>query len=95
MKTFFKPAGTIIDTDEQLKKSEPNNRKLYVAYVNKAMIDSDPMADDDNYYSGDSVKGYSASAFIVSDISYTGERIPAILSREDEMMLFDGNYVSS
>ena len=78
MNSFFSARGN----DDQPGDSVQQQGNLYVAYLNKDAASVDPGQDDSAY----------KSFFFSSYITENGEYVPAILSHEDEMKLFDEYY---
>ncbi len=80
MNYFFSTRGN----DNPPSGSVQPQSKLYVAYLNKEATHVDPNQGEDK-------AGYK-SFFFSSYISENGEYVPAILSHEDELKLFDEYY---
>ena len=78
MNSFFSTRGN----DNPTADNVPTQGKLYVAYLNKDAAHVDPNQDDAEH----------KSFFFSSYITENGEYVPAILSHEDEMKLFDEYY---
>ena len=77
MKNFYKSLKPMADSN--LPESEIRKGKLYIAYLNRALID---ISSTD--------ARYKASLFTaLNGTHYNSDGIPTILSPEDEMMLYD------
>lgn len=87
MKSFIKNI-TLSDKSGKQADNDLRVNKLYVAYRNLAASNDSGIYNeeqtDTNYY--------RASSYTVADDNYRNERIPVILSQEDEMRLFDEYY---
>lgn len=74
--------------DNLLSSNISRQGKLYVAYRNNAMIDGfTSFIDSDN---GNNNKNCKASVFSTTGGFYYIDGIPAILSQDDEAMLYEG-----
>ncbi len=87
MKSFIK---NITLTDKSGKQATNDHRsgKLYVAYRNLAA------SNDSGIYNEEKIDTsyYRVSSYTVANVADSNERIPVILSQEDEMRLFDEYY---
>ena len=90
MKNFFKPLDKTVHADNCKTGKDLSQGKLYIAHVNRAMIDSGKIYNQSPNYDED--KQYKASVFTTAGESSYSDRIPVILSREEEMMLYDQYY---
>jgi hypothetical protein len=88
MKNFFKPGKS--DNDNNPAINETYKGELYVAYLNKEMIEGPAAGYTDNKEDNTN-RGYNASLFNVSNGSYyyNSDGLPTILSHEEEIMLYD------
>jgi hypothetical protein len=88
MKNFFKPGNP--ENENSPAINENYMGELYVAYLNKEMIESSAADHIDNKESNTN-RGYNAALFNASNGSYyyNSDGLPTILSYEDEIMLYD------
>ena len=86
MKNFFAQPATDLTAPSQ--KTETRKGQLYVAYLNKAMIDSNAAKGLSNGYSSDA-RNYKESVFSTSSGSYYINGVPAILSQDQESMMYE------
>lgn len=88
MKNFFDQAATAVETSSgQVTKNSKGD--LYVAFLNKAMINSRAVTkyDEDGYEIATGRQ--KDSVFSTSGGYYYINGVPAILSEDDEMMLYE------
>ncbi len=82
MSNFLEQQGTSIDSNKQLRLKNLRYGKLYVAYINTALVESGEQ--------------YNEFSDIECNSQYreTGfnNRMPVILSEEEEAMLYDKYY---
>ncbi len=90
MKNFSKEPKPTVNLDNLPSGNKTRQGKLYVAYRNNTMIDAFTTASDYNNGYESKAKNNRASVFSTSGGSYYIDGIPAILSQDDEAMLYDG-----
>ncbi|MDZ4793471.1 MAG: hypothetical protein SGI83_04260 [Bacteroidota bacterium] len=88
MKNFFNQAAATVETSHpQVAKNSKGD--LYVAFINKALINSRAVAEyDENGYEITTGRKRE-SVFSTSGGSYYINGVSAILSQDDEMMLYE------
>jgi hypothetical protein len=88
MKIFFTPGKPGNENSPSI--NEEYKGELYVAFLNKEMIESSAADHIDNKESNTN-RGYNAALFNASNGSYyyNSDGLPTILSYEDEIMLYD------
>lgn len=87
MKNFFK----VQESETELTTRNFSDGKLYVAYINKAMVALSEVDDEyTDYYYEDRL--YKASVFNTSDEPGFVNQRPLILSQEEEALLYDKYY---
>ena len=85
MKNLFKQGKSAIA--EEI--NEPGSSKLYVAYLNESLIKN--LGKADNAYQN-SFRNGKESVFSTTSGSYYINGVPAILSKDEEAMLYDAEY---
>ena len=86
MKNFFAQPATDLTAPSQ--KTETRKGQLYVAYLNKAIIDNNPGGSHSNEYNN-GTPNYKESVFSTSSGSYYINGVPAILSQDQESMMYE------
>jgi hypothetical protein len=89
MKNFIKQMKTKFYFGDNLPQKETLHGKLYVAYLNKAMIDACAAVSHNTNDSKNNTRHFSASVFKASDGLFYHDSLPIILSHDEEMMLYD------
>ncbi len=90
MKNFFKENVSTIDSIKHLSKNKAQQVKLYVAHRNNAMIECTAMGSNSGNDYENNNRNYKASVFSSTGGSYYIDGVPAILSQDDEAMLYEG-----
>ena len=90
MKNFFKQAVATANSIERPSENKASQGKLYVACRNNAMIECYGMESDSGNEYENSTRRYKATVFSTTGGSYYIDGVPAILSQDDEAMLYEG-----
>ncbi len=92
MKNFFtQAAASAIDSIGPLPKAKARQGRLYVAYLNTAMIDRNAAGDFSNE-DKNGTPDHKKSVFSTTGGAYYINGVPAILSQEEEMMLYEDGF---
>jgi hypothetical protein len=75
---------------EQSSKNKDQQGKLYVAHRNDAMIECYAMESNSGSDYENNTRNYKASVFSTTGGSYYIDGVPALLSQDDEAMLYEG-----
>jgi hypothetical protein len=87
MKNFFKQGKSTATGAQAIDELEC--RKLYVAYLNEALIKDSGKANDNHE---NSIRDGKPSVFSTTGGSYYINGVPAILSQDEEAMLYENEY---
>jgi len=85
MKNLFKQGKSAVAD----KINESGSSKLYVAFLNEALIKNPGKADNDYE---NSFQNGKATVFSTTGGSYYINGVPAILSQDEEAMLYENEY---
>ncbi len=90
MKIFFTQTVATTNPIGHLSKNKAQQGKLYVAHRNNAMIECHSKELNSGYDYESNTRNYKASVFSTTGGSYYIDGVPAILSQDDEAMLYEG-----
>lgn len=90
MKNLFKETVSTTDSIGRSSKNKSLQGKLYVAHRNNAMIECHSKELNSGYDYESTTRNYKSSVFSTTGGSYYIDGVPAILSQDDEAMLYEG-----